>query len=69
MALLQLRDGSHPQQPPHPEFTAAAIDGVHSALNKNVGKAFFYGRWQFRFLILGAVFFIAWRIAEMSRMS
>jgi hypothetical protein len=69
MALLQLRNGSHPQQPPHPQLVGAAIEGVNSGIAKNIGKAFFYGIWQFRFLTLGAVFFIGWRIAEMVRIS
>ena len=67
--LLQLHQGSHPDQPPHPDLVAAAIRGVESALEKNVNKAQFYGVWQFRLLVAGAVFFIAWRVAEMVRIS
>ncbi|MFA6203240.1 MAG: hypothetical protein WC710_08665 [Gallionella sp.] len=67
--LLQLHQGSHPDQPPHPELVSAAIRGVESALEKNANKAKFYGMWQFRLLVTGAVFFIAWRIAEMVRIS
>lgn len=69
MALLQLHDGSHVKQPPHYQLTEAAIEGARSALNKNASKAVFYSRWQFRFLILGAMLFIAWRVAEMVRVS
>lgn len=67
--LLQLRQGSHPDQPPHPQLVSAAIQGVESALEKNVNKAQFYGLWQFRFLVAGAICFIAWRVAEMVRIS
>lgn len=67
--LLQLRQGSHPEQPPHPELTAAAIRGVESALESNGKQAQFYGIWQFRLLVAGAIFFIAWRVAEMVRIS
>jgi hypothetical protein len=67
--LLQLIRGSHPEQPPHPELVAAAIRGVESALDKNINKAQFYGIWQFRLLVSGAVFFIGWRVAEMIRLS
>jgi hypothetical protein len=66
--LLQLRQGTHPKQPPHPEFVAAAERGVSSALESNGNKAQFYGVWQFRLLIAGAVLFIAWRILEMWRL-
>ncbi len=67
--LLQLRQGSHPDQPPHPELVAAAMRSVESALEKNGSKAQFYGVWQFRLLVVGAIFFIAWRVAEMVRIS
>ncbi|MDT7848123.1 hypothetical protein Q9292_00770 [Methylophilus sp. VKM B-3414] len=67
--LLQLHQGSHPDQPPHPQFVLAAIQGVESALEKNVNKAQFYGIWQFRLLVAGAVFFIVWRVTEMVRIS
>ncbi len=68
-SLLQLKQGSHPDQPPHPELVQAAISGVHSALTTNGNKAQFYGAWQFRFLIAGAILFIVWRVAEMVRIS
>jgi len=67
--LLQLKRGSHPDQPPHPELLEAAIMGVESAFGKNVKKAQFYGVWQFRLLVTGAVFFIGWRVAEIIRIS
>lgn len=67
--LLQLKQGSHPDQPPHPQLVDAAIRGVHDALDKNIRKAQFYAIWQFRLLILGAVFFVAWRVLEMIRIT
>ena len=57
-ALLQLKQGSHPEQPPHPQLVEAAISGVYSALAKNGDKAQFYGVWQFRLLVTGAVFLL-----------
>lgn len=67
--LLALHRGSHSQQPPSPELLAAAIRGVESALSHNTNKAQFFGVWQFRLLVAGAILFIAWRIAEMVRIS
>lgn len=67
--LLQLRRGSHPDQPPHPDLTSAAIAGVSQALKQNGQSAQFYAVWQFRLLLLGAVLFIAWRVVEMARFS
>jgi hypothetical protein len=68
-SLLELHNGSHSQQPQNPEQLAAAIRGVESALSHNANKAKLFGDWQFRLLIAGAVFFIAWRILEMVRLS
>jgi len=67
--LLQLRQGVHPEQPPHPQYTEAAKRGVETALDSNIKDAQFYGVWQFRALILGAMFFIAWRVVEMVRIT
>ncbi|MEJ2794365.1 hypothetical protein WAE56_13200 [Iodobacter sp. LRB] len=68
-SLLQLRQGSHPEQPSPQELESAAIPGVKSALKQNGKKAQFYGIWQFRLFVAGAIFFIVWRIAEMVRIS
>jgi hypothetical protein len=68
-ALLQLRQGSHPQQPPHPQLVEAAQSGTLTALEKNMEKAQFYAKWQFRLIVLGAVLFIAWRVLEMWRIT
>lgn len=65
--LLQLKRGVHPEQPPQPQLSDAAIQGVKSALTSNANNAQFYANWQFRTLILGAVLFIAWRVIEMAR--
>ncbi|MDP3799106.1 MAG: hypothetical protein Q8R06_18510 [Polaromonas sp.] len=67
--LLQLTQGSHPEQPSHPAGVEAAVRGVKSALENNGNKAQFYAVWQFRLLVTGAVFFIAWRVIEMARIS
>jgi hypothetical protein len=60
--LLQLRHGVHPEQPNHPQLTAAAMSGVTSALQTNVNRAAFHAVWQFRLLVLGALLFIAWHV-------
>lgn len=69
VALLKLQNGTHPEQPPYPEHTAVAIEGVRLAIDNNAGWAGFNAMWQFRLLVAGAVFFIVWRIAEMIRIS
>lgn len=64
-SLLQLQTGVHPEQPDHPQMLEAAIQGVKSALESNVNKAQFYGVWQFRLLIAGAILFVVWHVLEM----
>ena len=68
-ALLQLRQGSHPKQPPHPQLLEAAISGTSTALEGNVLKAQRFALWQFRLLVIGAALFIAWRVLEMWRIT
>jgi hypothetical protein len=68
-ALLQLRAGSHPEQPPHRQLLEAATTGTLSAVTSNIEKAQFYALWQFRLIVLGAVLFIAWRVLEMWRIT
>lgn len=51
-SLLQLKAGVHPQQPPYPSHTVAAVSGVRSAIESNAKKAQFYACWQFRLLII-----------------
>jgi hypothetical protein len=64
-SLLQLQKGVHPEQPDHAQLLEAAISGVRSALESNIKNAQFYAQWEFRLLIAGAVFFLAWHIVEM----
>ena len=67
--LLRLKNGSHPEQPSNQESLDYAVSEVKSALSGNMGKAQLYYKWQFSFLVLGAIFFIGWRIVEMVRIS
>jgi hypothetical protein len=65
IALLQLKSGSHPNQPDQPGLLGAAVSGVSTAIKHNADKAYFYATWQFRTLIAGGVLFIAWHIIKM----
>ena len=62
MALLQLNDGNHPNQPTHPQMVQAAMEAVAYAAERNSTSANLQGRWQFRMLITGAIFFLLWHI-------
>jgi len=63
--LLQLKSGTHPEQPPHPQLSQAAEEGVMSAIMTNMDGAAIHGRWQYRLLILGGVLFLIWHILDM----
>lgn len=66
LALLQVQEGNHPGVPYHPDAIAAASEGIRKAAEHNSSMANFWGKLQFRLLVLGAVFFITWHIIEMS---
>jgi hypothetical protein len=63
--LLRVEAGEHPLVGPHPQMIAAASEGLRSAMVTNSGRAAGFARWQFRCLILGSVFYLAWHVYEM----
>jgi hypothetical protein len=67
--LVSLLRGTHSDQPRTPELLTAAQRGVRSALKSNVEQAQFHALWQFRFLIIGALLFVAWHLGEMYRLT
>jgi hypothetical protein len=66
IALLQLSEGNHPDQPSHPQAVRAAYEGVRQAAEGNSTSANFWGKLQFRLLVVGALCFIWWHISEMA---
>jgi len=69
LALLQLQDSTHPKSPHDPQAVAAACEGVRIAADKNSSAANFWGKLQFRLLVLGAVFFLVWHVTVMNTVS
>lgn len=67
--LNQLQGGIHPEQPLSLQQSEVAVSMVSKAMSSCAAKAQFYGIWQFRTLIIGAVFLISWRITEMVRLT
>ena len=63
--LLEIQRGIHPETGAHPQMIAAASEGIREALKSNNDKITFYGKWQFRFLIIGSLLFLTWHIIEM----
>ncbi|MFC5605216.1 hypothetical protein [Variovorax soli] len=66
---LQLQQGSHPQQPGHPQLVGAAKQGVRQAMDRLSKESGSASAWQLRMLLAGAVFFIIWRVLEMYRVT
>jgi hypothetical protein len=64
-ALLKIQSGKHPEYNTNPEIAAAATEGIRMAFESNSDNANKLGHWQFRFLIIGALFYIAWHVLEM----
>jgi len=67
VALLQLEDGSHPDQPDHPILVRAAMEGVMNAAEKSSTAANRWGQWQFRLLVSGALLFLLWHVLQMAK--
>ena len=67
--LLKTQKGEHPKVGNNPQMIAAGAQAIKDAMEYNDNKAKFYGKWQFRLLILGALFFISWHIIEMIKLT
>jgi len=63
---LRVFSGQHPELVGvHPQLVVAAREGIHSAMEHNADCANRNSHRQFRFLIVGAVFYLIWHILEM----
>jgi hypothetical protein len=64
-ALLKVIAGEDPQIGMHPQRMAAASEGIREVIELNSKRAGGFARWQFRCLVLGAVFYLAWHVIGM----
>jgi hypothetical protein len=70
LQLLLVQEGKHPEVVGyHPAEIEAAAQGIRDAMECNNKRAMSYGRWQFRLLVIGALFFIGWHITEMIKLT
>lgn len=60
--LLQLSDGSHPNQPASLDELAIARSAAAQALTYRNNAAQMFFNWQFRLLALGVLSFTTWRV-------
>ena len=63
--LISVERGEHREVGRDPERMAAASAGIRSAIESNSNRGNRLAHWQFRLLILGAVFYLGWHVWEM----
>lgn len=64
--LLRVEAGEHPDAQTHPQLMQAASEGIRIAFESNTDRLCSYNNWQFRFILIGALSFIFWRLIEMA---
>ncbi len=65
MTLLRVQRGEHKDVGTNIEMIRAATEGIREGLKINSDRASFFARYQFRLLVLGAIFYLTWHIIEM----
>lgn len=64
--ILKASKGQHPElEGKSLDHVQAAIEGMLMAFNSNAEKANNFAKWQFIFLIMGAICYLSWHIFEM----
>jgi len=63
--LMKVERGENPTVGRHPQMISAAREGIQQAFDANSERTNRYSLWQFRILVIGAIFYIAWHILEM----
>jgi hypothetical protein len=63
--LLTIQAGEHRLTGQRPEMIKAASQGIIAAIESNGEKANRFAKWQFRLLIAGSLFYVAWHVSLM----
>lgn len=63
--LMATRKGEHPDVGNNPQAIAEASKILKKTMETKIKKTGSFSAWQFRWLILGALFFIAWHVIGM----
>ena len=64
--MLFIDTGSHPKVGSDPQAMLASTTGIVEAVEKNSLKCQKWGKRQFRFLLVGALFFLVWHVWRMA---
>lgn len=67
MEIVKLQSGKHPQAQNDKQLIEAGVQFIRETFRKNQSKLNFWAKVQFRLLVLGAIFFLAWHIVEMGQ--
>ena len=67
MEIVKLQGGKHPKAQDNQQLIKAGVRAIREIFNSNQLKLSFWSKIQFRLLVLGALFFLAWHIIEMGQ--
>ncbi len=62
---LIVKSGLHPKAGKDPELISAASQGIRKAMEYNSERANRFVKWQFKLLVIGALFYLVWHLLEM----
>lgn len=65
LELLKVQLGKHPNSGGDPQRMAVGNEVLREKIEDESNKGNRFAKWQFRFLISGALFYICWHILEM----
>lgn len=63
--IIDLQRGVHPMAGRHREAVQIGLEASSESYEKAGDRVAGYATWQFRFLMIGGAFFLAWHIWEM----
>ena len=66
IALLRVQQGEHSEAGTNPALMQAASDGIRDAITTDATKAQWWGHFQFKTLVGGAVTYVVWHVLEMT---
>lgn len=68
-ALVRIQSGAIPELHRHPDIASDISKEFRKIAEENSSMANFWGKMQFRLLVLGAILFLIWHVLEMANNS
>lgn len=66
LTLLDVELGIHPEVPKRSDYVQAAADVVREVMESDSRKSSRLANAQYRFLVIGAILFIAWHVVDLA---